>query len=386
MKIGISLSHILERAKNADEVIIVGAGTRGRELLACFEKEQSVSVKHLFDNNENLIGSSIRNVKVVRPYKIKEAKCIYVIAVDEVKSREELRLQLEHLGIMRDDIVSYCDRDYDYLANLDEKYYKDVLQLMYYEQFGKQINWENPVTYNEKINWEKLYLRDARRTRLADKLLARDWVREQIGERYLTKLYGVWDDPEDIDFDALPDAFALKLNNGSDRNIIVKDKSQINRKEICKQLKIWKESNYAYTMLEPHYKDIVPKIICEEYLVGLADSVYDCDIYCFHGEPVYIWCIKGSHKPECRASFYNKNWEMMPFSYGYPKDEIAPKPEKLDEMLELSRILCKDFKHVRVDWYNLPEGLVFSEMTFMAWGGLRRFVPDEWDTIFGNMI
>lgn len=98
---------------------------------------------------------------------------------------------------------------------------------MYYERFGKRINWENPTTYNEKINWEKLNVKDERRNKLADKLLVRDWIREQIGEKYLTRVYGVWNDANDIDFDKLPNAFALKLNNASGRNFIVKDKSQI---------------------------------------------------------------------------------------------------------------------------------------------------------------
>ena len=132
----------------------------------------------------------------------------------------------------------------------------------------------------------------------------------------------------------------------------------------------------------------MPKIICEEYLEGLADYIYDYNIYCFHGEPMYIWCIKGSHKPECQASFYNKKWEMQEFSYGYPKDPVlAPKPAGLEEMLELSRILCRDFEHIRVDWYNLPDGRVlFGEMTFSTWSGLMHFIPEEYDEIFGKLI
>ena len=101
-----------------------------------------------------------------------------------------------------------------------------------------------------------------------------------------------------------------------------------------------------------------------------------------------IWCIKGSHRPGCKASFYDKNWEIQPFSYGYPKDnDIAPKPEKLNEMLELSRILSKNYEHVRVDWYNLPDGRVlFGEITFTTWSGMARFIPDKYDIIWGNMI
>lgn len=150
----------------------------------------------------------------------------------------------------------------------------------------------------------------------------------------------------------------------------------------------WKEINYAYLSLELHYRDIEPKIICEEYLPGLADNVYDYNIYCFHGKPKYIWCIKGSHKADCKASFYSTDWEMQSFSFLYPKDhDLAPKPEKLDKMLELSEILCKDFDHVRVDWYNLPDGRVlFGEMTFSSGAGFAAWTPEEYDTIFGEMI
>ena len=149
-----------------------------------------------------------------------------------------------------------------------------------------------------------------------------------------------------------------------------------------------KKSNFAFQTFEMQYKNVVPKIICEEYLEGVAESVYDYNIYCFHGEPEYIWCIKGSHRPGCQASFYNKDWELQPFSYGYPKDPVlAPRPEKLDEMLELSRVLSKDFQHVRVDWYNLPDGRVlFGEMTFSTWSGLMHFEPEKYDAVFGSLI
>jgi len=257
-----------------------------------------------------------------------------------------------------------------------------------YEKFGKPINWQKPETYNEKINWEKINIKDERRTRLADKYLVREWIKEQIGEKYLTQLYGVWDNACDINFDKLPNQFVLKLNNGSGRNIIVKDKSKFNQVEVCQKLNEWREHNFAYNSFELHYKNIIPKIICEEYLEGLAESVYDYNIYCFHGKPEYIWCIKGSHRPGCQASFYNKKWEMQSFSYGYPKDPVlAPRPSKLEEMLKLSETLSKEFEHVRVDWYNLPDGRVlFGEMTFSTWSGLMHFEPEEYDLVFGNLI
>ena len=300
-----------------------------------------------------------------------------------------MRLQLQQLHICSDNIViCYGYRDYEYLYNLDEKYYEEEVKDIYFETFGKEIDLKNPRTYNEKINWERLYLKDERRSRLADKFLVRDWVKERIGEGYLPKLYGVWDCVKDIDFSNLPNAFVLKLTNGSGRNIVIKNKLQMNQEAVCDQLEKWMQTNYAYMFLEFQYKDIVPKIICEEYLEGVADDVYDYNIFCFHGEPEYVWCIKGSHKPDCKASFYTRDWEMMPFSYGYPRDdEEAPRPKKLEEMLEICRILSKDFEHVRVDLYNLPDGRVlFGEITFTTWGGLMKWVPEEQDAIFGNLI
>ncbi|MCI9401942.1 MAG: hypothetical protein HFJ07_19760 [Lachnospiraceae bacterium] len=383
-----SVVTIIEKAKNVDLVVIVGAGMRGKELLDHFE-DRGVRVAMFFDNNQELIGSTIREIKIVKAYKIENKNCFYIIAMDGILNQESVRSQLISLGISNIDITTYdYNCIYDYLSNLDEKDYKEALQKRYYKIFGRKINWDYPVTYNEKINCDKLKIHNDIRAKLVDKLMVKNWVKEKIGEEYVTRLYAVWDTADDINFEDLPNSFVLKVNNGSGRNIIVKDKQNIDKDLVRKQLGIWLSQNFAYVSLELQYKDVVPKIICEEYLEGVAEEIYDYNIYCFHGEPEYIWCIKGSHRPGCKASFYNKKWEMQPFSYGYPKDEeVAPAPAKLDEMLKLSRILCEDFEHVRVDWYNLPDGRVlFGEMTFTSWSGLRRFEPDEYDTVFGNLI
>lgn len=383
-----SLDVILEKAKYADSVVIVGAGRRGKDLLEYLENK-NILVNAFFDNDEVIRNSYFHGILITKPRKIDGFKTLYIVAIDSVGDRKRIILQLKELGISERDIVPYdCFIKFNYLNSLPIEAYAEEINKEYYKVFGKVINWNHPVTYNEKINCDKLNIQDSLRTRLADKLLVREWIREKIGDRYLTKLYGVWNSADDINFCSLPNSFALKMNNASGRNIIVKDKSKIDWDMVRNQFGQWKRLNYAYVSFELQYKDIEPKIICEEYLEGVAETIYDYNVYCFHGEPEYIWCIKGSHKPECKASFYNKRWEMQPFSYGYPKDEdIAPQPGKLGEMLELSRILSKDFKHVRVDWYNLPDGrLLFGEMTFTTWGGLRRFQPDEYDMRWGNLI
>lgn len=378
----------MDRAKSVEAVIIVGAGGRGKELLTYMKAERDIYVAAFFDNATELIGSNIEGVKVCLPYCFDE-RALYIIAVESSIVRTELVSQLDELGVASEDIMIYYPvRNYEYRSQLEEKYYPDEIQEMYEECFGKKMDWDTPKTYNEILNWEKVNLKDERRTLYADKYLVREFVKEKIGEEHLTKWYGVWDDANDIDFDSLPDRFVLKTNNGSDRNIIVTDKSKLDIEKVKKQLNEWRDSNYAYMVFELHYKDIVPKIICEEYLEGVAESIYDYNIYCFHGEPEYIWCIKGSHRPGCQATFYDKEWTRQPFSYGYPEDkEVAPRPEMLDEMLEYSRILSREFSHVRVDWYNLPDGRVlFCEMTFVTWGGLKKFVPEEYDMLWGERI
>lgn len=383
------ITEILERSKSAGNVIIVGAGVRGRVLFNGMKKDKDIHIAAIFDNNPELIGSTLENVEISKPYKWTEGSCVYIVALDNEIHRNELREQLQKLGVKDEDILEYyLYWTYEYNKNANEQEYEAISQERYFAKFGKLINWENPITFNEKMNWNMLHNKDPRRTRLADKLLAREWVKEKVGEEHLTKIYGVWNDAYDIDFESLPNAFVLKTNNGSGRNIIVKNKSELDIEAVCKQLNEWRDRNYAFGHMEMHYKDIVPRIFCEEYLEGVAEEVYDYNIYCFHGEPEYIWCIKGSHRPGCQASFYTKEWDMQEFSYGYPKDPIeAPRPSKLDEMLKLSRILCGEFEHVRVDWYNLPDGRVlFCEMTFTTWGGLAYWEPEEYDEVFGKLI
>lgn len=395
------LKELKEMNKNIGNVCLFGAGLIGCTWAYDILFEMGFHINCYCDNNKKdgiEIRNGVKTISLEKLYSLSENVLVF-ITVSE-RFQQSIKNQLEENGIhnvvrvdsffMQTFIDSLFEMDDQHINKkfksiLDDKEY---ISRQFQYRFGYDLDFDAPKTYNEKINVEKLRNRDSYKTRLADKLLVKEWVKEQIGEEHVTKLYGAWDNAEDIDFDKLPISFALKTNNNSNRNIIVKDKSKIDRTQVCKQLNEWKNINLAYYTRELQYLDIIPKIICEEYLEGVADNVYDYNIYCFHGEPEYIWCIKGSHKPDCRASFYSKEWEMQPFSYGYPKDEVlAPKPEKLEEMLALSRILCKDFKHVRVDWYNLPDGRVlFGEMTFSTWAGFMHFEPEEYDRVLGDLI
>lgn len=374
------------------QAVLMGMGKNGKNLAIELGESSNLEGKiiAIFDNSNDLLGKIHFGHVIEKPRYI--PNCLYVITPRDEEVRRVLYKQIIDLGVSSEFIVVYATHgDYDYYFSLSEADYKDEISDLYYEAFGKEMNWENPMTFNEILNWEKLYNHDPLRTTLADKYAVRDWVAAKIGENYLTKLYGVWDNPDDIDFTMLPNAFVLKPNNGSGRNIVCKDKRLLDVNMTKNRLKEYLQpsrSHFYSGTFEWQYKNIMPKVICEEYLQGVAESVYDYQFYCFGGEPKYIWCIKASHLPHCQASFYDLNWQMQPFSFGYPKDEmIAPKPSKLEEMIKIAKILSKGFSHIRVDLYNLPDGRVlFGELTMTSWAGLKSFIPEKYDMIFGEMI
>lgn len=372
---------------NEKKVAIVGAGVRGKELIDKLALHGK-AVDAIMDNSDALCGKTINGIDVQEINNL-GTNYIYVITPKSTDAQIQLQKQLVGLQISEEKMLMYDIYEY-YKSIYELGKCKEELSFIYLKAFAREINWENPSRYTEILNWEKVNIDDPLKTLLVDKVKVRDWVKEKIGEKYLIKRYFECESIKDIDFDILPKQFVIKANNGSGRNIIVKDKRYFNENEAILQLTEWMSHNYAFCNggYEIQYKDVVPQIICEEYLEGVAETVYDYNIYCFHGKPKYIWCIKGSHRPGCQASFYDTEWNMQSFSFGYPKDPIpAPKPQKLDEMLALSEILCKDFKHVRVDWYNLPDGRVlFGEMTFSSWSGLSKFQPDIYDDIFGELI
>ena len=369
------------------KIVVFGTGNAGSRLAdILFRKGFQIDV--FFDNDLKRQGGIFKGSPVVEPQKLGE-NTAYIVAIEDNNLSMQLSDQLIQLLIYEKDIFVFNRSTYiDYVNGASKDDIEFELSKMCKSKFGENFNIYNPHTYNEIINWEKTNVYDERRVRLTDKVAVRDWVAEKIGQEYLNKVYYVFDNEDEIDFKKLPDKYVLKLNNASGRNIIVKDSSQINEKEIVQKLKNWRTTNHAYGSFEMQYRDIKPKIICEEFMEGIAEDLYDYNIYCFHGEPEYIWCIKGSHREGCQASFYNKNWEMQEFSYGYPKDPIlAPRPKQLEEMLSLSRILSAEFEHVRVDWYILSSGSIrFGEMTFSTWGGMEKFEPEKYDRVFGNLI
>lgn len=384
----IDITWLMHKLSCMKKIVIVGAGRQG-EKIARRLSHKAVKLLYFFDNNPILNGKSMYYIPIVKPRNLMDSDVFYIIATWE-QYRSELCNQLLSLGIDESRIVvldQYQDA-FKYNSTLRPDEYKDAISDHFYMVRGRELNWENPTTYNEWINWEKINDCTPLKTRLADKYLVKDWVKEKIGEEYVAKLYGVWDRPEDIDFESLPEQFVLKVNHSSDCVIVVKNKSDLDREEAVNKLAKWLDYDLSLLVLERHYANIPRKVICEEYLPGVAESSYDYKVYCFHGQAEYIECISGCNTPQQKARFFSTSWESQSFKFAYPLDEdIAPRPNNLEKMLLFSNKLSEGFSHVRVDWYDLNDGrLVFGEMTFSSWGGIYSFTPEEMDEEWGQLI
>ncbi|WP_297277201.1 ATP-grasp fold amidoligase family protein [uncultured Brachyspira sp.] len=265
-----------------------------------------------------------------------------------------------------------------------------IIRKKFKESLGYELNLENPKTFNEKLQWLKLYYHDPLMTKCADKYLVREYVKEIIGEEYLIPLLGVWDSPDEIDFDSLPNQFVLKVNWGCGQNIIVKDKTKLNIDEIKEKLKYWLEpfSNFYYYNYEWQYKNIKPKIICEKYMKQVNDQLYDYKLFCFNGKVKYIQVDLDRFTNHTRC-IYDTNWKKQEFKthsfYGLYLGDIK-KPKNLDLMIELSNKLSLKFCHVRVDFYEIDNKLYFGELTFTHGNGMELFSISEYDYKWGNLL
>ena len=234
----------------------------------------------------------------------------------------------------------------------------------------------------------KLYDSTPIKTRLADKYLVRDWIKEKIGEEYLIPLLGVYDNFEDIDFDKLPNQFVIKCNHGSSYNIIVKDKSQLNLEDAKNKVNKWMRENFAYRAgYELHYRDIEPKIIIEEYISNNEKNLYDYKFWCFNGKVKYMQ-FRDDFSSNLKMVFYDLDWNKQTFYYDHPLyDNDLEKPNNFNEMVEIAKNLSKDFSFVCVDLYRLNNGKVyFGEMTFTRSSGSAKWSDEKINEYFGSLI
>ena len=284
---------------------------------------------------------------------------------------------------------------YRFLVNSGYGKYNDMPDAEYLSRkfaavFGRRLSLEAPKTFNEKLQWLKLYDRKPEYTVMVDKYKARDYISEKIGAGYLIPMLGVWNAPDEIDFDTLPDKFVLKCNHNSGLGMcICKDKSALNIKNVKKRLKRGLKQDYYLTGREWPYEDVPRKIIAEQFMNSDAGGLTDYKVHCFNGAPKLILVCKDRFTSTgLTEDFFTSSWEHLDIrrpTHPNSSAEIA-QPEELPEILMLAKQLSEGIPFLRVDFYIIEHKVYFSELTFYPAAGFEKFVPEKWDDILGSWL
>lgn len=253
---------------------------------------------------------------------------------------------------------------------------------------GYELNLENPRTFNEKIQWLKVNYRNPDYTIMADKVEAKKLIEKKIGKKYVIPTHKVYERANDIFLKDLPNAFALKATHASGWNIIEKDKTKADEKNLRAYFKFYLKKSYYTSSKEWSYKYIKPRVICEELMFDKNGELpKDIKFFCFHGEPVYIQVDHDRFTGHTRA-VYNTDWEKQNFSYSKlpVASEVLEKPDNLEEMLHISRALSAEYPFLRVDLYNVDGAIFVGELTCYPGNGMERFAEWEADKKLGDLI
>lgn len=267
---------------------------------------------------------------------------------------------------------------------------KIYLKILFRKLTGKKLNLKNPKTFNEKLQWLKLYDRNPLYTKLVDKYAVRDYIKKNLGEKYLIPLVGgPWNSVEEIDFSKLPNQFVLKCTHDSGSVIVCKDKSTLDISSVTKRLKKALEINYYFISREWPYKNVSPRIIAEKYMTDESGyDLKDYKIYNFNGIPKIIQVDFDRFTDHHKHNYYTTEWEYMDVQINCLSDPltIIERPAKLKELLYLAGKLSEDLPHARTDFYSIGNELYFGEITFFHESGFAKFKPEEFGYQMGSWI
>lgn len=279
----------------------------------------------------------------------------------------------------------------NYLTFLPDQLY---LSLRYRCRMGHWINWKNPKTFTEKIQWLKLYNRNQEYTKMVDKYAVKDYVAGIIGEDYIIPTLGVWDRPEDIDWDSLPEQFVLKTTHGGGGGgvVICKDKNTFDREQAVAKLSQSLNSDIYKSFREWPYKNVPRRIIAEKFMTNnkseLSSELNDYKFFCFNGK-VKFFKVDFGRFVEHHANYYSPEGELLEFGeQGLEPDPNYPieLPANLREMISLAEKLSENEPFLRVDFYNVKGKIYFGELTFYPASGMGKWTSEEADVTIGKYI
>ncbi|EOU1579265.1 ATP-grasp fold amidoligase family protein [Clostridium perfringens] len=268
----------------------------------------------------------------------------------------------------------------------DEKYIKRK----YYALMGYELDLNNPQTFNEKLQWLKLHNRKSEYTMMVDKYLVRKYIADKLGEEYLIPIIGVWDNPDEINFEKLPNKFVLKCNHNSGLGMcICRNKNILDIKKTKKNLKKGIRQDYYLTSREWPYKNVERKIIAEKYMEDSNGQINDYKFTCFNGKVDNVMICMDRLSKDTKFYFFDREWNLMRLNKRgkeAPKGFTLEKPKNLDKMFQIAEELSKGLPYARIDLYNLDGKIYFGEITFFPEAGYDSNLLSETDKYFGNQI
>lgn len=262
------------------------------------------------------------------------------------------------------------------------------LRLRYLKRMRRVLNLNKPQRFTEKLMWYKLYYRDNLMTICADKFRVREYIKEKGYDNILVPLLKVYEHSHEIKLDELPDRFILKGNNGSETNLVIKDKNAISESEIQKIVSKWNFDNEVIVMgKEWCYKNIEFKITAEEFLeTEGAEGIDDYKFLCFNGKVHYIWVDKDRFTRHTRT-FFDRDWNQLKVESDHPYSDCPiDRPWGFEDMLKIAEDIGQDFPFARIDFYSVNKKVYFGEITFYPWSGLVQFTPDSFDFDMGSVF
>ena len=382
------LYKLADLLKSYKKIYIYGAGRIGKFIFNYLAED------HLQDKIEAFIVSDLSTIKV------DEICGKKILQIDQITINADDVVLLAVIDKYRSEILEICKKHHikniveiDYFdkqryKNLPESEYPTALTHWYQMMTGKKLDLKHPKTFNEKIQWLKIFDRNPLKTQLVDKYAVKDWVKSKIGEEYVVPLLGVYDKFDEIDFDKLPDKFVLKANHisGGVGIFQVKDKSKFDIAKARKRFEEIMQMRIGINDLRLQYHDIKPKIIAEEYLDNKDGDLWDYKFWCFDGKVKLVQIDRNRFGAHAKR-FYTTDWQPLEYGMkGHLMDEILERPKMLDEMIAIAEKLSEDFIHVRVDLYCVDDKIYFGEMTFSHESGITKWTSDQIDEEIGKFI
>lgn len=267
---------------------------------------------------------------------------------------------------------------------------KQYVSLKFRANMGYWLDWNHPVTYNEKLQWLKINYHNPLWTKLVDKYEVKEYVSSLIGEQYIIPTLGIWNSFDEIDFNSLPNQFVLKCTHDSGGLAICRNKSTFNIEKARKKIEKSLATNYYWREREWPYKNVKPRIIAEKYMEdSKTGELRDYKFFCFDGQVKYLFIasernVKGT---EVKFDFYDENFNHLDLKQKHPmSSKVLEKPATFEEMKHLASLLSKGLPEARCDFYEVNGKIYFGEITFFHHGGMVPFHPSSWDKEFGSWI